>query len=123
MAGDAELRLEMNTRNAIDYAAVTRRVGVPTVARADQIIHSGADSLAGLIFPRTVLIAERRRVVNRRAQLIEYVIGVDSNVVCPASDDPSGELVAGQGLDFVRRRNGVGDALVTFLFAVLDCDN
>src|SRR5262249_34312324 len=124
VAGDAELRLEMNARNAIDYAAVTRRVGVPTVARADQIIHSGADGLAGRIFLPTVLatalIAERRRVVNRRAQLIEDVIGVDSNVVRPAIDDPRGELVAGQGLDFVRRRNRVGAAFVTLRFAVFD---
>src|SRR5262249_17053199 len=88
----------------------------------DQIIHSGADGLTGLFFQPTptVLIAEWRRVVNRRAQLIEDVIGVDSNIVCPAGDDPRGELVAGQGLDFVRGRDGVGAAFVTLRFAVFD---
>src|SRR5262249_46854313 len=123
VAGDAELRLEMNARNAIDYAAVARRVGMPTVARADQIIHSSADGLAGrIVLPKVlpILIAERGRVVNRRAQLIEDVIGVDADVVGPASNDPRGELVAGQGLDFVRRRNWVGAAFVTLRLAVFD---
>src|SRR5262245_62928721 len=87
MAGYAELRLEMRARNPVDYAAMTRRVSVPTVAGADQIIHPGADCFTRIIV--------WRRVINRRAKLIEDMIGVDADVVGSASDDPRGELVAG----------------------------
>src|SRR5215475_11238314 len=116
MAGDAELRLEMNARNAIDDAAVPRRVGVPTVARADQIVHSGADGLSRPVF----LTAERRRIINRRAELIEDVVGVDADVIGPASNDPRGEFVAGQSLHFMWRRDGIGAAVVSLRFAVFD---
>src|SRR5262249_33832778 len=66
------------------------------------------------------LTAERRRVINRRAELIEDVIGVNADVVGSPSDDPRGELVAGQSLDFVRRRDGIRASFVTLRFAVFD---
>src|SRR5262249_23464394 len=107
----------------IDYAAVAWRVGVPTVARAGQIIHSGADGFGGRILLPTALIAERRRVISRRAQLIEGVVGVGAEAVGPARDDARGELVGRQCLYFVRRRDGIGAALVAFHLAVFDGEN
>src|SRR5262245_28906305 len=112
VAGYAELRLEMRARYPIDYAAMARRVGVPTVACADEIIHPGADGFTRIIV--------WRRVINRRAKLIEDVVGVDADVVSSTSDDPRGELVAGQSLNFMWGRDGIRAAFITLRFAVFD---
>src|SRR5205814_4493859 len=73
MAGHAERCLLVNVRYPIEYAAVSRSVGVPGITRAQYVIEGSAHGHAR--------VAIWRRIVHARAQLVFRVIRAHADVV------------------------------------------
>src|SRR5262245_10102435 len=112
VTGDTELCLEMCARNTVDNPSVSRRVGMPTVSRANDVIHPDADRLCQIVIGR--------RVIKRGAQLIKDVVRIDSQVVDTLGDQSSSEFIAGQSLNLMRGSHRVYTAFISFRLAVLN---
>ena len=100
MAADTQGSFLVYARDAVEDAAAARRVGVPRIARRQDVIEGGAHG--------DVRVAIRRRVVNAGAQLVSGMAGAHGNVVSALLlEDARSELVAFERLHLMRQRHGI----------------
>src|SRR5581483_10049997 len=97
MARYAERRLLVHVGNAVPNASAPRRVGMPGISGAHDVIDRG-------LYGR-MRIPVRRRIIDAGAQFIVGMIGLHSHVVgALVSQDARKKLVTGQGLYLMRQR-------------------
>ena len=113
VTGDAEGGFLVNAGDAVEGAAAARGVGEPGIAGAHDVVHGGADGVAGIVVGR--------RIVDAGAEFEFGMVGAHADVIgAGLLEDAGGELVAGERLHFV----GLGDGVLAFgvLFGLAGVD-